>query len=105
MIIVPLIAVPNQNFTITLDNILFNISIKSVINFMTIDISQNNSVVLSGMRMIPDALLIPYKYLEAGNFVVVTANEEYPIYTEFGATQFMFYFTQAELEAIRGASV
>lgn len=105
MVIIPLIAVPNQTFSIQLDGTLFNLTLKSVVNFTAVTIFQNNVLILSGMRAVAGTPVIPYQYLEAGNFIFVTANEEYPVYTEFGSTQYLFYLTQAELEALRETSV
>ncbi len=45
------------------------------------------------------------QYLEAGNFLFLTANYQLPYYTQFGTTQSLFYFTAEELDALRAAPV
>ncbi len=67
---------------------------------MFVDIIRNGSPVVLGMRAVAGTFLIPYKYLESGNFIIITANEEYPDYLQFGISQYMVYFSQAELEAL-----
>jgi hypothetical protein len=104
MMLVPLSAIPNQSFSIQLDNNIFDMTIRFVVNFMAIDLSINNSVLLSGLRIVPGFPIIPYQYLEEGNFLINTLNNEYPNYTQFGITQFMFYISQADLEAARAAA-
>lgn len=67
---------------------------------MFVDIVRNETPVVSGMRAVAGTFLIPYKYLESGNFLIITANEEYPDYRQFGVSQYLIYFPQAELEAL-----
>lgn len=67
---------------------------------MFVDITRNGSPVVSGMRAVAGTFLIPYGYLESGNFLIITTNEEYPDYRQFGLSQYLIYFSQAELEAL-----
>jgi len=69
---------------------------------MFADIIRDNSPVILGIFVVPEFPLIPYRYLEEGNFIFITANQEYPDYRQFGTTQFLFYATQEELDAYRG---
>lgn len=68
---------------------------------MSLDLIRDNVTVMQGSRMLPDAPLIPYEYLENGNFVMLCDDEEYPNYSSFGNTQTLVYVTTAELEALR----
>lgn len=68
---------------------------------MSLDLLRDNEPVLLGSRMLPNAPLIPYQYLEAGNFVMLCDGEDYPTYTAFGDTQSLVYVTDVELEALR----
>lgn len=92
--------IPNQSFTTTLDGVLYNMRIFLVQNIMCCDLSINGVVVLTSMRLVSGAPIIPYRYLINGNFIITTLNDELPNYEEFNSTQFLVYFTQAELEAI-----
>jgi hypothetical protein len=104
MILIPLANVPNQSFSIVLDGNQYDIWVYVTNNVSAIDIDRNNTEILLGQRIIPNYPIIPYRYLEAGNFIVVTENGDYPIYTQFGVTQFMIYASQAELVAFRATS-
>lgn len=101
---IPLNAIPNQIFSIDLDNHSYNISIKLAINVMVASIIRDNIPIIISVRLTPWNSLIPYPYLESGNFALVTANDEYPIYTQFQITQFLVYASQLELNQLRGIS-
>lgn len=98
---IPIIAVPSQALSIQLDNLRYDIRIKSMDGIMAVDIVRSETPIVLGMRAVSGYFLIPYKYLESGNFIFITANEEYPDYTQFGITQFLIYFSQSELEQSR----
>lgn len=95
-------AVANQNFSVQLNNILYNLTIKLTVNVMSVSISRNGSVVQSGARAVSGFPLIPYHYQEDGNFIITTENNDYPDYSKFGISQFLIYASQDELEVIRG---
>lgn len=104
---IPLQAIPNQAFTINLNNIQYAFSIKFTGIVMTATIIRNGILLVTNVRMIPNSIilplypLIPYQYLEndQGNFYTITANDEYPIYTNFGVNQFLLYFSSDEIGA------
>lgn len=103
MISIPLESIPNQSFSIQLDNAVYDFRIKFVINFMVVDLARDNVQILTGIRLLAGEPVIPFRYLEGsqGNFALLTANGDYPNYTQFGITQFLVYLSQAELEAVR----
>lgn len=102
MITLDLQKIPNQSFSIRLDNNLFDLTIKEANGIMAVTISLNGTVIESGNRIVSGYPLIPYPYLSdgAGNFVLITDNQEYPYYTQFGITQFLIYATQDEIDAL-----
>jgi len=115
MINIPLQAIPNQSFSIQLDSVNnFNLEIKSIDNtpdivgtaIMTVTISLNSDptprILVSNARATPNSPIIYYPYLQNfGEFIFQTDNEEYPDYHKFDITQFLFYFSPVEIEAIR----
>lgn len=101
MIDINLTAIPNQSLTIKLEDSLYTITVKETRGVMSLDLLRDNEAVLLGSRMLPNSPLIPYRYLESGNFVMLCDGEEYPDYRLFGDTQSLVYVTVAELEALR----
>jgi len=104
MIRVPLQSSPNQEFNIPLDGNRFDIEIKESNGVMAVSIDINEENILLGQRVLAGVPLIPYRYLESGNFIFITNNDEIPYYTQFGINQRLIYATQEELEAIRNAA-
>lgn len=93
-----LLSVPNQAFTVTLNNRSWSIAIKKAVNCMFADISVNNETILKGQRVLPNQLVIPYKFLSlGGNFVLTTMNDELPDYQRFGIDQEFYYLTPEEI--------
>jgi uncharacterized protein DUF6983 len=100
---IPLQAIPNQAFNILLDNHNYNIEIKEIRGLMAATIARDNVIIQSGTRIVSGTPLMPYQYQEddAGNFIMLTANQEYPYYTQFGISQYLVYASEDELNAIR----
>lgn len=99
---IDLASIPDQAFSVTLNSVNYGIRLFLSANVMCCDLSINGVPVLTTMRLVAGAPIIPYRYLENGNFIITTLNDDLPDYTQFGLTQFLIYFTQAELEEIRG---
>jgi hypothetical protein len=108
MIIIPLQAIPNQSLTIQLDNNNWDIDVRSCDTnpqtagtaIVAFSFTLNGTVIISGQRGITNWPLIAYEYLQNGNFFMITENDDYPDYTQFGITQYLIYASQAELDAL-----
>lgn len=95
-------AIPNQKIIITLDSRRYEIEIKSADGFMTYGIVRDGVTILeNGFRVIGKQPLLPYRYMESGNFVFDIPDTEDPDYKSFEITQFLFYLSQEEIEAAR----
>ena len=101
---IPLAAIPNQDVSITLDGSRFDIAVKSSSTSTLISIIRDDVTLISGLRAVGGTLVLPYEYLEEGNFYFETPNEVIPYYENFGISQFLIYMTAAEIEAIRGTN-
>lgn len=104
MMVIPLARIPNQSFNIFLDNNEWDFTVYTVGNVMAADVILNGAIILTGQRLTPVTPVIPYRYLENGNFVFLTANFDYPDYMQFGASQALIYASPDELEAIRASA-
>lgn len=98
---VPLQQIPNQSFTITLDGVLFTLTLKKCNGAMMMSAAIGGVDTIDNLICAACAPIIPARYLESGNFMFLTANNQLPDYTQFGLTQSLFYFTAAELAAFR----
>lgn len=97
--IVPLSSIPNQSFDVTLEDTRYSFRFYACVGCMAFDLKRNGSDVVLGQRLVAGSLLIPYthQYYGKGNFVVITNSDELPYYDEFGVSQFLVYFTAAEM--------
>ncbi len=101
--IIPLETLPNQSLSITLDNVRYSLRFRDLSDFMSVDISIDDTVILTGHRVVASQPLIPYRYLEGegGNFVFITELGDVPYWEQFGVTQDLLYFSSEEMSAIR----
>ncbi len=104
MIVIPLASIPNQSLSVRLDMQQYDLRIHDCGNgVMSIDLTINEVVLLTGTRLVGNYPVIVSEYMENGNFILQTANFEYPDWRRFGVDQFLIYATQAEIEAINNA--
>lgn len=96
-------AVPNQEFAVQLDDRFYVFALREANGVMAVSITRDGTPLISGARMLAGTPLLPYRYQEAGNFVVLTDDEALPYWDQFGVTQFLVYVTAAEIAALRGA--
>ena len=111
MIQIPIIDIPNQSLTLQLNDNQYDLTIHATqdnedgsTGIMAVDISINNTLIISGVRAVSLFPLIPYRYLQNGNFVFITQNFEYPDWRQFGITQNLVYVSKSELESIQNGT-
>ena len=101
--IIPLQAEPNQTISVTFDEDRYEITLKAVNNnLMALDMIRNNITLFQGLRIVAGTPLIPYRYLESGNFILLTLDNCQPYYTRFGVDQALVFASAEELVAFRG---
>lgn len=103
MIILSLEQVPNQTLQFNNSGARYDVTIKEVNGIMAVDVSIDLVPVITGHRVGAGIPFLPYKYIEEGNFMIITENDELPYWDKFGDTQTMFYIDADEIEAIKNA--
>lgn len=101
MIQIDLAAIANQSVSIRLDDSFYELTVREAGGTMCVDISRDGTLVLEGARAVAGTALIPYTYLEVGNFVFVTEGEEYADWHKFGTSHFLLYANAEEVAQIR----
>lgn len=101
---IPLQAIPNQSFSITLDRNQWNFTLKTTNDVIAVSLTKNNVTLIENLRAVANTLIIPYRYLEDGNFLFLTKNFQLPDYTQFGVTQLLIYLSPADLVISRTPS-
>ena len=100
MLNINLATLPNQSLSVTINQVLYDLRFFLTSNVMCCDLAINSIPILSCMRLVAGSFIIPYKYLQNGNFIITTLNDELPYYTQFNSTQFLVFLTNAEIQAL-----
>lgn len=103
MIDIGIAALANQTLSIQLDERFYDITLKEANGVMSATIERDDVVIVSNMRVTAGTPLLPYRYQEEGNFLLLTDADAIPYWDQFGVTQFLVYLTAEELAAERGA--
>lgn len=102
---IPLQPLPNQELLVVLDNNQWTIKLKNTNGAIAVSISINGVDIADSVRAVAGVLIIRSKYQEQGNLAILCQDFLVPDYTQFGVTQFLTYFSQAELDALRVADL
>lgn len=94
-------ALNGQKFSLALDGNQWDMQIKDTNGVIAVSLSRNGVPIMENQSCVPGERVIPCKYQEAGNFFFTTKDYEILDYTKFGITQFLFYASQAEIDAVR----
>jgi len=99
MILIPIQAIPRQEFKVTLDSSVFDITLVAVQDMMYATIVNNGVTIVSGARCVAGYPILTSKSMlgQAGNFGFSTPNNENPWWPNFGITHQLLYATALEL--------
>lgn len=98
---IPIAAIANQELSVRLDNERLVLRLKEAKGVMVADLDRDGVRVISGVRVLAGEPIIPYRYLESGNFLLTTINDELPDWRLFETNQSLVYLTAAEVDALR----
>lgn len=99
---VSLAAVANQALSIVLDGSRYDLTVKACPGCVAVSIVRDGVPLVTGARAVAGTPLLPYRHLEAGNFIFVTNDDALPDWTQFETDQALIYLSAAELGAARG---
>jgi len=100
MKIITLQPIPRQEIVVTVDEVRYKIQILSAGDFMTYGIERDGVVIIeNGARIVNGSPLLPYEYMQNGNFILEVPDDELPDYNNFLSTQTLYYASPDELEA------
>lgn len=104
MLDIGLSAIPNQSLTTQIGDRVYDIAVREANGVMAASITRDGEEIIKNVRITAGTPLLPYRYQEAGNFIVTTESEALIYYDQFGVTQFLVYVTADELVAYRAAA-
>lgn len=96
-------VIPNQQLTVVLDGILYDLTLKETNGCMSMDVTRGGVVVVQGCRCVAGQPVLPNVSMEGsfGNFAFITSAGDLPYYDQFGTTQTLVFATEVEIGAIR----
>jgi len=101
MIEITVQKMPNQSFDIELDGHRYGIEIRTFNGMTLMSVKIDDKYVKRSVRCCANQRVIPYGYLtKGGNLTWICLDENYPHYSKFGDTQFLYYMTDDELEQL-----
>lgn len=104
MIEIEVQQIPNQEFIRDVDDVKYNLRIRTFNDMTFMDITADDVVLKKSVRLCPNTPIIPYKHLtKGGNFMFICLDGDYPHYTKFGITQQLVYMTNEELDEFNEA--
>ncbi len=92
-----LTATPSQSLNAFIENQAFIIKIRTTPHITIFDLTVNSRVVCQGIIIKAGQRMIPFEYLETGNFLLTTRFSDTINYEQFNITQFLYYLTETEL--------
>ena len=98
---IPLKVFARQSLSVMLEQSLYEISLKECNGIMAATIIRDGVTVISNRRVCAGMTIIPEGYLEEGNFVILTEDDEIPYYTGFESSNVLVYLTIDEVNDIR----
>lgn len=103
MIEIAVQKIPNQEFDIELGGHRYNIEIRTFNEMTLMSVKIDDVDVKRSVRCCANQKVIPYNYLtKGGNLIWRCIDDDYPHYTKFGDTQFLYYATDEELAQLEG---
>lgn len=101
MLTIALQNLPKQQFTIVLDGLQWDVTLKAAAGIICADLSRAGEIVVQGARCVAGQLIVPQN-LEAGfgNFLFLTALGDLPWWEQFD-TQTFIYASALELAGAR----
>lgn len=94
--------IANQEFTATLNGNNYVVRFKTCGNVTVATAARNGVTLVTDSICVAGFPILPYQYLEDGNFLFYTQDGDLPDYTQFGVTQQLLYAPQSVLEVLRG---
>lgn len=99
MKLIPLKPFPRQSLSVVLEGALYELSLKECNGIMAVSVTRDDAVIVNNRRAVAGAPIIPSRYLNDGNFFIITDNDELPYYTAFEGSDVFVWMTNEEIDS------
>lgn len=93
--------VEKQSLSVLIDNVLFELSFKLCNNIMAATIIRDGVTIVENRRVVAGVGIIPEGDREEGNFMILTDNDNLPLFSQFATTSLLVYADEAETAEFR----
>jgi hypothetical protein len=102
MIEISLKQLPNQEFSIALENSRYVIRVVETNTMMAITIIKDDVTLIENARFLPNDFILRSNLVDpdSGNFMMLVQDDSLPDWNSFGVTQFLQYINSDELGAL-----
>lgn len=98
MQIIPLSNIPNQTFTVILNDKLYRLALRTIQDLTFASVWINDQVIFYNQLCTPNNYINPYNYLsDGGKFYFRCIDNNYPNYLNFNGSQQLLFLTPAEV--------
>lgn len=98
---IPLNTVEKQSLSVLIDGVLFELAFKLCNGIMAATIIRDGVTIVENRRVVAGVGIIPQGDREAGNFLILTNNDDLPYFSRFAATDVLVYANEEETIAFR----
>ena len=95
---IPLKVYPRQSLSVVLEGSLYELSLKECNGIMAVSVIRDGETIISNRRAVAGMPIIPSRYLNDGNFFLLTDNDELPYYTGFEGSNVLVWVTNDEID-------
>lgn len=100
MVRIDLDKIPNQVFTVLLENTLYKVQLRTIQGLTYMSAWINDEPLFYSQLCSPNIYVNPYRYVgSGGKFMFSCLDNEYPNYNNFGNTQYLLFYTAEEVNA------
>lgn len=100
MYLIDLSVIPNQIFTIMLDNVNYRVQLRTIQGLTYMSVWANGDILFHNQLCMPNAFVNPYNYVGmGGKFYFKCLDDNYPYYKNFGNTVELRFYTAEEVNA------
>ena len=99
MYLIELDKIPNQTFTVMLDNTNYRVALRTIQGLTYISVWANGDLLFYNQLCTPNAYVNPFNYVSInGKFYFKCTTGDYPYFKNFGLSQNLYFLTKEEAD-------
>lgn len=96
---IPLKSFPRQSLSVVLEGALYDLELKECNGIMAVSVAREGVIIVNNRRAVAGMPVVPSRYLNDGNFFIITENDALPYYTGFDGSNVFIWMTNEEIDS------